>query len=60
MEMEQLRQVMISYLRRKDLYCRINALKALCGFGSPDALLEALLELLQRLQPGGGGGYGQL
>ena len=22
--------------------------------------LEALLELLQRLQPGGGGGYGQL
>ena len=45
MEMEQLQQVMISYLRRKDLYCRINALKALCGFGSPDALLEALLEL---------------
>ena len=44
-EMEQLQQVLLSFLRRKDLYCRINAWKALCSLGSPDALMEALREL---------------
>ena len=45
MEVEQIQQVMLSYLKRNSLYCKINALKALCGFGSPDVLTEALLEL---------------
>ena len=45
MEMGQIQQVMLSYLRRKDLYCKINGLKALCSFGSPGALTDALLEL---------------
>ena len=44
-EMDSLQQVVLSYLKKNSLYCRINALKALCGFGSPETLVKALLEL---------------
>ena len=45
MEMDQIQQVMLSYLKRDSLYCRINAWKALCSFASPGVLTEALVEL---------------
>lgn len=45
MEMDQLQQVMLSYLKKSSLYCKINAWKALCSFGSPSILCKALQEL---------------
>ena len=42
MQMDQMQQVLLGFLRRGSLYCRVNALKALCAFGSPEALAEAL------------------
>lgn len=45
LEMDQIQQVMLSYLEKDSLYCKINALKALCSFGSPASLAEALLKL---------------
>ena len=45
MEMDQVQQVVLSYLEKDSLYCKINALKALCSFGSPSTLVNALLEL---------------
>lgn len=44
-QMDQIQQVILSYLQKNSLYCRINALKALCAFGSPESLVSALLEL---------------
>ena len=37
--------MVLSYLRKDSLYCKINALKALCSFGSPSVLVDALQEL---------------
>ena len=48
MEMDQIQQVVLSYLRKDSLYCKINALKALCSFGSPSVLVDALQELGER------------
>lgn len=45
MEVDQLQQVILSYLKKDSLYCKINALKALCSFGSPSVLTDALEEL---------------
>lgn len=45
MEMDQLQRVVLSYLERDNLYCKINALKALCGFASPSVLADALVAL---------------
>ena len=45
MEMDQIQQVMLSYLQKDSLYCKINAWKALCSFGSPSAIVKALQEL---------------
>ena len=45
MELDQIQQVVLSYLKRDSLYCKINAWKALCSFGSPSILVEALQEL---------------
>ena len=45
MEADQIQQVILSYLGRDSLYCKINALKALCSFGSPAVLVSALTEL---------------
>ena len=45
MELDQIQQVMLSYLKKDSLYCKINAWKALCSFGSPSILVKALQEL---------------
>ena len=45
MEMDQFQKLVLSYLKKDSLYCKINALKALCTFGSPSVLAEALGEL---------------
>ena len=45
MELDQIQQVVLSYLRRDSLYCKINAWKALCSFGSPSVIVTALQEL---------------
>lgn len=45
MEFDQIQRIMLSYLKRNSLYCRINSLKALCDFGSPEIINEALVEL---------------
>lgn len=42
MEMDQFQQIVLSYLKKDSLYCKINALKALCSFGSPSILMDAL------------------
>lgn len=42
---DQVQKVVLSYLKKDNLYCRINAFKALCIFGSPDVLAEALTEI---------------
>lgn len=39
---DTLQQVLLDYLRKENLYCRLNALKALCRFGSPPYLLRAI------------------
>lgn len=52
MEMDTFQQVMLSCLKRDSFYCKLNALKALCSFGGPAALVEALTQL--------GDGEGQL
>ena len=45
MELDQMQKVMLSYLKKDSLYCKINAWKALCSFGSPSSLVKALQEL---------------
>ena len=45
MELDQVQRVVLSYLKKDSLYCRLNALKALCSFGSPEVLGDALEEL---------------
>lgn len=45
MDTDPFQQVVLSYLRKDSLYCKINALKALCSFGSPAVLADALEEL---------------
>lgn len=45
MDTDPFQQVILSYLRKDSLYCKINALKALCSFGSPAILIDALVEL---------------
>ena len=53
MELDQIQQVVLSYLKKDSLYCKINAWKALCSFGSPSVIVKALQEL-------GGGEENQL
>lgn len=45
LELDQIQQVILSYLRKDSLYCKINAWKALCSFGSPSVIVAALQEL---------------
>lgn len=39
---EALQQVLLDYLRKDNLYCRLNTMKALCRFGSPAYLVQAV------------------
>ena len=45
MDTDPFQQVVLSYLKKDSLYCKINALKALCSFGSPAVLMDALAQL---------------
>ncbi len=45
MQMDQFQQMLLTYLKKDSLYCRVNALKALCAFGSPETLIDALRQL---------------
>ncbi len=45
MEMDQIQQAVLSYLKKDSLYCKVNALKALCSFANPEILTQSLLEL---------------
>ena len=40
---------MVSYMEKDSLYCRVHALKALCAFGDPESVVDALL-LMERKQ----------
>lgn len=46
---QSLQQVLLEYMERDNLYCRVNALQALCAFGSVEHILTAL-----RIQDDGG------
>ena len=37
-----LQEVMLNYMEKDNLYCRVNALQALCTFGSPEDIVAAL------------------
>ena len=42
---EKIWQVMLSYLWKDSLYCRVNALRVLCGSGRPQVVIKALMIL---------------
>lgn len=42
---DSFQRVVLSFLKKDSLYCKINALKALCIFGSPEILMDALGQL---------------
>lgn len=42
MQMDTVQDVLVDYMKKDSLYCRVNALKALCAFGSPDCILQAV------------------
>ena len=43
--MDAIQDVMVKYMGKESLYCRVNALQALCGFGSPESVAEAVTAL---------------
>lgn len=45
---QAVQEVLLEYMGKENLYCRVNALQALCSFGSPEHVAEAL-----RVQDGG-------
>lgn len=42
MPMDAIQEVMVEYLRKDSLYCRMNALDALYAFGTPERVVEAV------------------
>ena len=42
MHIQTLQDLLLSYMKKNSLYCRVNALQALCAFGSPEHLVTAL------------------
>lgn len=42
MHIQTLQDLLLSYMKKNSLYCRVNALQALCAFGSPEYLVSAL------------------
>ena len=42
MQMDTVQNVLVDYMKKDSLYCRVNALKALCAFGSPECILQAV------------------
>lgn len=47
MEADALEKILVQYMRKQNLYCRVNALDALCGFGTEESVVEALTVLNQ-------------
>ena len=43
MQMDTVQNVLVEYMEKDSLYCRVNALKALCTFGSPESILRAVV-----------------
>lgn len=43
MPMDSLQEIMVAYMKKDNLYCRMNALQALYAFGSPERVAEAVL-----------------
>lgn len=42
MPMEMIQNILVDYMKKDSLYCRVNALKALCAFGSWEHILQAV------------------
>ena len=42
MPIQTLQEVLLEYMAKDNLYCQVNALQALCAFGSADHILDAL------------------
>lgn len=47
-QMDPLQQELLGYLSKKSIYCRANALRALCAFGCVESVVDALLLLNDR------------
>ena len=47
MAVDALEDILVQYMRKQNLYCRVNALDALCGFGSGESVVKALMLLNQ-------------
>lgn len=39
---KRLEELMMEYLKKNSFYCKINALQALCSFGRPESIINAL------------------
>lgn len=39
---QAVQEVLLEYMGKENLYCRVNALQALCSFGSPEHVVEGL------------------
>lgn len=42
MEIDSVQEIMVGYMVRKSLYCRVGAFQALCDFGSPEMIVNAI------------------
>lgn len=40
--------ILVDYMKKESIYCRVNALQALCDIGSPESILKALILLDRR------------
>ncbi len=41
---DELQEILLEYIKKKSLYCRVNALHTLMKFGSPEYVLKAVLQ----------------
>ena len=44
MQMDEVQRVIAGYMDKDSMYCRVNALKALCAFGSAQTVVDVLLD----------------
>lgn len=47
-QMDTLQRIMVDYMRRDNLYCRVNALEALYSFGTVESVAQAVVLLDQQ------------
>ena len=48
MQMEQMQPLIASYLEKNSLYCKVNALKALCAFANAQTIVDTLVQMDRR------------